>query len=94
MDSAPPLTLGKMPNSNLFSNPNMVVSLLVPDMQNENVSYKYLKEQAKDFALRSNSPSEFVALIASELIHETSRTRREALSKLKQRATELFALDE
>lgn len=83
-----------MPDSNLFSNPNMVVSLLVPDSPNESVSYKYLKEQAKDFARRSTNPSEFVNLVASELAHETSRTRREALAQLKQRATELFALDE
>lgn len=83
-----------MPDSNLFSNPNMVVSLLVPDMPNESVSYKYLKEQAIDFARKSHNPEEFVTLVASDLSHETSRTRREALSKLKQRATELFALDE
>lgn len=83
-----------MSDFNLFSNPNMVVSLLVPDTPNESVSYKYLKEQARDFARRSKSPSEFVTLVASELSHETSRSRREALAQLKQRATELFALDE
>jgi hypothetical protein len=83
-----------MADSNLFSNPDMVVSLLVPNMQNESVSYKYLKEQAKEFVRKSKSPSEFVTLVASELGHETSRTRREALSQLKQRATQLFALDE
>lgn len=83
----------KMPDS-LFSNPDAVVSLLVPNMQNESVSYKYLKDQARDFARRSKTPSEFVTLVAEELARETSRTRREALTQLKQRATNLFALDE
>jgi hypothetical protein len=78
----------------LFSNPDMVVSLLVPNMQNESVSYKYLKEQARDFARRSSNPSEFVSLVTAELSREKSRTRREALFQLKQRATELFALDD
>lgn len=81
-------------SGSLFSNPDAVVSLLVPDMKNETVSYKYLKEQARDFAKRSNSPAEFVSLVTAELSNETSRVRRELLSDLKQRATNLFALDE
>lgn len=83
-----------MSNSNLFSNPDMVVALLVPNAQNESVSYKYMKEQARDFARRSTNPTEFVKLVVTELSNETSRTRREALFQLKERATELFALDE
>lgn len=72
----------------------MVVSLLVPNMQNESVAYKYLKEQCKDFARKSASPAEFVELVSAELAHETSRTRRQALFDLKQRAMQIFALDE
>lgn len=83
-----------MVDSNLFSNPDAVVSLLVPNMQNESVSYKYLKDQAMEFARKSSTPSDFVTLVTRELSHETSRTRRETLFQLKQRATELFALDE
>jgi hypothetical protein len=81
-------------SESLFSNPNAVVSLLVPDLKNETVSYKYLKEQARDFAKRSTSPQEFVSLVTAELSNETSRVRRELLSELKQRATNLFALNE
>jgi hypothetical protein len=81
-------------SDNLFSNPEMVVSLLVPNMPNESVSYKYLKETARDFAKKSKSPEEFVSLVTADLSRETSRTRREALFQLKQKATQLFALDE
>ena len=81
-------------DSNLFNNPEMVVSLLVPDMQNESVSYKYLKEQCKSFALKCKSPDEFVRMVNDELGRETSRTRRQALFDLKQRAMGIFALDE
>ena len=81
-------------NNNLFNNPDMVVSLLVPNTPNESVSYKYLKEQARDFVRRSKNPAEFVDLVTVELSRETSRTRREAFTQLKQKATEIFALDE
>jgi hypothetical protein len=80
--------------SSLFKNPDLAVSLLVPDQPNENVSYKYLKTLAKEFVAKSNDPAEFAQLINGELGRETSRTRREALFHLKQRAIEVFALDE
>jgi hypothetical protein len=79
---------------NLFSNPDMVVSLLVPTLPSETVAYKYLKEMARDFAKRSSSPAEFAQIVNGELAKETSRTRREALAQLRQRAVEVFALDE
>jgi len=85
---------GQMPQDNLFNNPDMVVSLLVPNMQNESVAYKYLKELAKGFAVKSNNPAEFAQLVIAEMSRETSRTRRQALFDLKQRATQVFALDE
>ena len=81
-------------SGNLFSNTDMVVSLLVPSMQNESVSYKYLKDTCKGFAMKSKDPKEFVELIGMELARETSRTRRQALSDLKQRGMQIFALDE
>ena len=81
-------------NNNLFNDPNTVVSLLVPNLQNESVAYKYLKDLCKDFAVKSTSPGEFVALVNDELGRETSRTRRQALSDLKQRAIQIIALDE
>jgi hypothetical protein len=81
--------------SNLFrENPEMVVSLLVPSLPSETVAYKYLKDLARDFIKRSENPSEFAELVNGELSRETSRTRREALLHLKQRAIEVFALDE
>ena len=57
-----------MPQNNLFSNPDMVVALLVPNIQNESVSYKYLKELCKGFATKSTEPAEFVELIAAEWV--------------------------
>jgi hypothetical protein len=81
-------------SDNLFSKPDMVVSLLVPTLPSETVAYKYLKEMARDFAKRSTSPAEFAQLVNGELARETSRTRRDALSQLRQRAVEVFALDE
>jgi hypothetical protein len=81
-------------SDNLFSKPDMVVSLLVPTLPTETVAYKYLKEMARDFAKRSTSPAEFAQLVNGELARETSRTRRDALSQLRQRAVEVFALDE
>jgi hypothetical protein len=79
---------------NLFKNPDLAVSLLVPDQPNEGVAYKYLKTLAKEFIQKSENPAEFARLINSELGKETSRTRREALFHLKQRAIDVFALDE
>jgi hypothetical protein len=81
-------------SGNLFSNPDAVVSLLVPNLPSESVSYKYLKDLAREFVKKSSSPSEFASLVNSDLSRETSRTRREALSQLRQRAIEIFALDE
>jgi len=78
----------------LFDKPDMVVSLLFPNMQNEGVAYKYLKTLAREFVSKSKSPAEFTGLINGELSRETSKTRREALFQLKQRAIEVFALDE
>lgn len=82
------------PSNNLFNDPNTVVSLLVPDVQNESVAYKYLRDLCKGFAVKSTSPGEFVAMVNEELGRETSRTRRQALFDLKQRAIQIFALDE
>ena len=82
------------PQDNLFSHPDMVVSLLVPDIQNEGVSYKYLKQLAREYAVKSGNPEEFARMVSADLSRETSRTKREALAQLKQRATEVFALDE
>lgn len=82
------------PKNNLFSNPDLAVSLLVPNTPNENVAYKYLKTLAKEFVLKSENPAEFARLINAELSRETSKTRREALFSLKQRAMDVFALDE
>ena len=79
---------------NLFSHPDMVVSLLIPNTQNEGTTYKYLKELAREYAVKSSNPQEFARLVSADLSRETSRTRREALFQLKQRATEVFALDE
>ena len=79
---------------NLFNNPDMVVSLLVPTLPSESVSYKYLKEMAREFAKKSSNPAELAQLVNGELARETSRTRREALSQLRQRVVEVFALDE
>ena len=81
-------------SDNLFSQPDMVVSLLVPNLPSETVGYKYLKEMARDFAKRSTSPAEFAQLVNGELARETSRTRRDTLSQLRQRVVEVFALDE
>lgn len=81
-------------SGNLFSNPEMVVSLLVPSMKEESVPYKYLKELCKGFATKSTNPKEFVELVDVDLARETSRTRRQALFDLKQRAMQIFALDE
>ena len=80
--------------SSLFSNPDMVVSMLVPNMSNESVSYKYKRELARDLAKKCSTPAEFVELLNSELIHETSRTRGEILVDLKQKATHIFALED
>jgi hypothetical protein len=80
--------------NNLFNNPDLAVSLLIPNMQNETVSYKYMKTLAREFIVKSENPGDFARLINSELGRETSRTRREALSHIKQRAIEVFALDE
>jgi hypothetical protein len=79
---------------NLFTHPDMVVSLLFPNLETEAVSYKYMKSLAKEFVVKSKSPAEFTGLVNDELRRETSRTRREALSHLRQRAVEVFALDE
>ncbi len=79
---------------NLFNNPDLAVSLLVPNLQDEGVAYKYLKTLAREFVLKSKNPAEFAQLINDQLSRETSRTRREALFNLKQRAIEVFALDE
>lgn len=83
-----------MSKDNLFSNPDMVVSLLVPNIQNESVAHKYLQELCKTFAMKSKTPAEFVELVSAELGRETSRARRQALFDLKQRAMQIFALDE
>jgi len=80
--------------NNLFNNPDLVVSLLVPNLQTEGVAYKYLKTTAREFAVKSENPADFARLINAELSRETSKTRREALFHLKQRAIEVFALDE
>jgi hypothetical protein len=79
---------------NLFSHPDQVVSLLFPNLQSEGVSYKYLKELAREFVVKSTSPSELAQLVNGEISRETSRTRREALLRIRQRAIEVFALDE
>jgi hypothetical protein len=81
-------------SGNLFSNPDAVVSLLVPNLPSESVSYKYLKDLAREFVKKSSNPAEFASLVNADLSRETSRTRREALSQLRQRAIEIFALDE
>jgi len=85
-----------MPNSqnNLFTNPDLAVSLLVPNLESEGVAYKYLKTLAREFVLKSENPSEFARLVNADLSRETSKTRREALFHLRQRAIEVFALDE
>jgi len=80
--------------NNLFNNPDLAVSLLVPNLQTEGVAYKYLKSLAREFVLKSKTPAEFAQLVNADLSRETSRTRREALFNLRQRAIELFALDE
>jgi hypothetical protein len=80
--------------SNLFSNPDMVVSMLVPKVQNESVSYQYKRELARDFAKKCNTPAEFVQLLNAELSHETGRARREILFDLKQKATHIFSLED
>jgi len=82
------------PQDNLFSHPDMVVSLLVPPMQSEGVSYRYLKDLCREFVVKSDTPADFARMINTELKRETSRTRREALFQLRQRAIEVFALDE
>ncbi len=81
-------------SDNLFKNPDAVVSLLVPTLPSESVSYKYLKEMAREFVKKSSSPAEFATLVNADLGRETSRPRREALAQLRQRAIEIFALDE
>jgi hypothetical protein len=78
----------------LFSHPDQVVSLLLPNLASEGVSYKYLKELAREFVLKSENPAEFAQLVNGEISRETSRTRREALLRIRQRAIEVFALDE
>jgi hypothetical protein len=85
-----------MPDSknNLFSNPDMVVSLLLPNLQSEGATYKYLKTLAREFVVKSENPADFARLVNIDLVRETSKTRREALFHLKQRAIEVFALDE
>jgi len=83
-----------MPQDNLFSHPDMVVSLLVPPVQSEGVQQKYLKDLCREFVVKSGSPPEFARMINMELKRETSRVRREALFQLRQRAIEVFALDE
>jgi hypothetical protein len=82
------------PQDNLFDNPDLVVSLLVPNLETEGVSYKYLKTLAREFAMKSDNPAEFTRLVTGELNRETSQTRRQTLFILKQRAMEVFALDE
>ena len=82
------------PQDNLFNHPDMVVSLLVPNLESEGVAYKYTKDLAREYVMKSQNPSEFARLINADLSHETSRVRREALLHLKQRAIEVFALDE
>ena len=81
-------------DSNLFNDPEMVVSLLVPNVPNESVAHKYLKDLCKSFAVKSKTPGEFVDMVNEELGRETGRTRRQALFDLKQRAIQVFALDE
>jgi hypothetical protein len=44
--------------------------------------------------MKSENPAQFARLVNAELGRETSKPRREALFHLKQRATEVFALDE
>ena len=80
--------------NSLFKNPDLAVSLLVPDQPNEGAQYKYLKSLAREFVVKSNDPGEFARLVNAELSRETSRSRREALFNLRQRAIEVFALDE
>lgn len=80
--------------NSLFKNPDLATSLLVPDQPNEGVQYKYLKTLAREFVVKSNDPADFARLVNTELSRETSRTRREALFNLRQRAIEVFALDE
>ena len=72
----------------------MAVSLLVPDLKEEGTAYKYRKTLARELVMKCKDPAEFVELIDDELKRETSRVRREALVHLKQRAIEVFALDE
>ncbi|HYB04683.1 MAG TPA: hypothetical protein VED17_09485 [Nitrososphaerales archaeon] len=83
-----------MPQDNLFSHPDMVVSLLVPPTQPEGVAYKYRRDLCREFVVKSGSPAEFAQMINAELKKETSRPRREVLFQLRQRAIEVFALDE
>jgi hypothetical protein len=83
-----------MPQDNLFSHPDMVVSLLVPPIQSEGVAGKYRKDLCREFVIKSGNPAEFARMINAELKRETSRARREALFYLRQRAIEVFALDE
>lgn len=82
------------PQDNLFNHPDMVVSLLFPNLESEGVAYKYLKSLAREHVTKSKTPAEFAQLINEELRRETSKTRREALSQVRQRAIEVFALDE
>jgi hypothetical protein len=79
--------------NNPFSNPDAVVSLLVPNMKDESITYKYLKQLCKGFAVKSTSPAQFVELVTAQLSHENDFAKRNALSSLKRRAIEHFALD-
>jgi hypothetical protein len=86
---------GKNPSDeSLFSHPDMVVSLLLPDTQNQSTLYKYMKDIAREYVVKSGNPRDFARMVSEDLSRETSRTKREALFHLKQRATEVFALDE
>jgi len=38
--------------NNLFNNPDLAVSLLVPNLESEGVAYKYLKTLAREFPLK------------------------------------------
>ena len=82
------------PSENLFAHPDMVVSLLLPDTQNQSVSYRYMKDLAREYVLKSGNPKDFALMVSADLSRETSKTKREALFHLKQRVTEVFALDE
>jgi hypothetical protein len=82
------------PKDSLFAKPDMVVSLLLPDLPSESVSYKYQKSIAREFVVKSKNPSEFASQVNDALGRETSKTRREALFEIRQRAIQVFALDE